>query len=251
MASRSSGTTERVHPRAWIKVFAIILGFLVIIIPHLIWRLFSRKSPFAIWFLWWSGWCSGARITIKGTPVRRDALFIANHVSWLDILVLAGVTRTAFVAKSEMESWPVLGWLADQNNTIYVKREVALDAKNQATALQRALLTGQPATLFPEGTTEGGRELLPFRSSLIAAVTPAPAAIQIVPVAIDYGELADKIAWTDAESVGTNALRIMGRYPHIPVTLHFLAPLSPSDFADRKAIARHSRAEIAAALGLE
>jgi 1-acyl-sn-glycerol-3-phosphate acyltransferase len=116
--------------------------------------------------------------------------------------------------------------------------------------LQIALLSGQPVTLFPEGTTNDGRQLFPFRSSLIAAVTPAPEQISIQPVAIDYGAVATDIAWVGDESFGANALRLLGRRGHFAVTLHFLEPLSHADFADRKAIAAHSRAEIAAALGV-
>jgi lyso-ornithine lipid O-acyltransferase len=249
MASLSTAKKDKPNLRAWARVLLIVLILAIVIIPHLIWRLFSRRSPFAIAFLRGAGWAAGARVNIKGTPVTRNVLFLANHLSWLDILVMAGHTGTAFVAKADMESWPVLGWLADQNNTVYVKRDTALDARNQATSLQQALLTGQPVTLFPEGTTAGGHELLPFRSSLIAAVVPAPKGITIQPVALDYGPLAAEIAWTDAEAVGHNALRLMGRYARIPITIHFLEPLSHDDFGDRKAIANHSRAEIAAALG--
>jgi lyso-ornithine lipid O-acyltransferase len=252
MALPSTATIETktiVHPRAWVKLALIVFWFLIIIIPHLIWRIFSRRSPFAILFLHGAGWAAGARVTVKGTPTRHKTLYIANHVSWMDILVLAGKSSTAFVAKADMESWPVLGWLATQNNTVYVKREDPRDVKNQANDLQKALLSKQPVTLFPEGTTANGLELLPFRSSLIAAVVPAPPGISIQPVAIDYGDLAADIAWTDVESVGNNALRVMGQRWRIPVTLHFLPPLDQADFGDRKAIAAHSRAEIAGALG--
>jgi lyso-ornithine lipid O-acyltransferase len=246
----SEQTSGRTHPRAWFRVTLIILAFFACIIPHLIWRLFKRQSPFAIWFLRTSGWLAGARVTVRGMPRTAYTFFIANHLSWLDILVLAGVSKTAFVAKADMAGWPVFGWMADQNNTIYVKREKALDSRNQANALQTALMSGQPATLFPEGTTAGGDGLLPFRSSLIAAVVPCPDGIDIQPVAIDYGALATQIAWTDAESVGKNALRLMSRKGTIPITLHFLEPLDPTDFKDRKAIARHSQERIAKALGV-
>jgi lyso-ornithine lipid O-acyltransferase len=243
-------TKAAVHPRAWIKLALIVGWFLLIILPHLLWRIFSRRSPFAILFLHGAGWAAGARVTVKGTPSRSKTLYIANHVSWMDILVLAGKSGTAFVAKADMESWPVLGWLATQNNTVYVKREDPRDVKKQANDLQKALLSKQPVTLFPEGTTANGLELLPFRSSLIAAVVPAPEGISIQPVAIDYGDLASEIAWTDAESVGHNALRVMGQRWRIPITLHFLAPLDHADFGDRKVIAAHSRGKIAEALGL-
>jgi lyso-ornithine lipid O-acyltransferase len=230
-----------------VAVICFILG--VIILPHMVWRLFNHRSPFAQFFLRASGWTAGARVTITGCPVRQNVLYIANHLSWLDILILSGETGTAFVAKADMESWPVFGWLADQHDTVYVKRENALEAKHQAAALQAALVAGRPITLFPEGTTASGDELLPFRSSLLAAVVPAPEGLSIQPIAIDYGSLAKSIAWTDRESVGKNALRIMSRSATIPVTLHFLDPLDHADFDDRKAITAHSRDRIAAALG--
>jgi lyso-ornithine lipid O-acyltransferase len=249
MASPLIARAEKPKARAWVRAAAIAALLFFILVPHLLWRLFNRQSPFAIWFLRGAGYIAGARVVVVGTPVRRNVLYIANHVSWLDVLVLAGRSGSAFVAKAEMEAWPILGWLADQNNTIYVKREQLLDVRHQATTLQTGLLTGQPVTLFPEGTTVGGAALLPFRTSLIAAVVPAPAGISIQPVAIDYGVLADPIAWVDEESVGKNALRIMSMAGGIPVTLRFLEPLDHADFTNRKAIAAHSRSRIAAALG--
>lgn len=250
MASQSIAKAERTHLRAYVRVALIALLLLIVIVPHLIWRIFNRQSPFARFFLRGAGRAAGARVRTVGEPITRDVLFIANHLSWLDILVLAGRTGTAFVAKADMESWPVLGWMADQNNTVYVKRDNRGTAHHQATALQDALLSGQPVTLFPEGTTAAGSELLPFRSSLIAAVVPAPEGISIQPVAIDFGAVADEIAWTSDESVGKNALRLMSRPGRLDITLHFLKPLDHADFGDRKAIAAHSRAEIADALGV-
>lgn len=248
MASPSIARTERTHPRAWFRVGLIATALLILIVPHVIWRVFNTRSPFARWFLGLAGKAAGADVTIVGKPVESDVLYIANHVSWLDILVLAGKTGCAFVAKADMAPWPVIGWLATSNNSVYVERENRRGAAGQANALQEALGTGQPITLFPEGTTANGTELLPFRSSLIAAVVPAPQGISIQPVALDYGAQAAAIAWTDDESVGNNALRVMSRKGRIPVTLHFLQPLAHDDFDDRKAIAAHSRGEIEAAL---
>jgi lyso-ornithine lipid O-acyltransferase len=242
--------TDSVHPRAVMRVVLIVLIFAGLAPLHQFLRWMGFRSPFAQLFLRLSGRAAGALVTVKGTPVSRDVLYIANHVSWLDILVLSGRTGCAFVAKADMAPWPVLGWMATLNNSVYVERDSRLGAGQQATAVQEALKTHQPITLFPEGTTGNGRELLTFRSSLIAAVTPPPEGVSIQPVALDYGPDSPNIAWTDDESVGKNALRIMGRKGRIPITLHFLEPLDHSDFADRKAIAAHSRTEIEAALGM-
>lgn len=250
MASRSIARADRVHPRAWLRIAAILVALAFAIGPHLIWRLVDRRSPISGLFLKAVGWIAGADVTIMGTPIRHKALYIANHISWLDIMALAGSTRCAFVAKADMKPWPLIGWLTTSNNTVYVAREARHTAHHQANALQEALLSGQPVTLFPEGTTGDGSALLSFRSSLIAAVTPAPDAISIQPVALDYGRIVGEIAWVGDESFGANALRVLSRPGRFPVRVHFLAPLSHADFADRKAIAAHSRAEIAAALGL-
>jgi 1-acyl-sn-glycerol-3-phosphate acyltransferase len=227
----------------------MVLGLLAIIPFHLLSRLFTRRSPFAPLFLRWVGWCAGARVRIEGTPVRHKVLYVANHVSWLDIMVLAGATGCAFIAKDEMEGWPVLGWLAQQNNTVFVARDSRQSVHRQRDDVRQALLSPQPLCLFPEGTTTSGRSLLPFRSSLISAVTPAPDEVQIQPVALDYGALTDAVAWVSDDPVGHVAFNVMWHHPRIPVRIAFLEPLDHSDFADRKAIAAHSRAEIAEALG--
>jgi lyso-ornithine lipid O-acyltransferase len=250
MASRSIARTERLHPRAVLRIALIALALLIIIIPHIITRRITPFSPFSRVFQRFSAWAAGVDIHIKGERLQRDVLYIANHVSWLDILTLSGRTGCAFVAKADMDPWPLIGWLARVNNSVYVQRDKRLDVGAQRDAIQAALATGQAIALFPEGTTANGLTLLPFRSSLVAAVAPPPEGIAIQPVAIDYGQMAPEIAWVEDEPVTTNALRIMSRKGRFPVTLHFLEPLDHSDFADRKAIAAHSRAEIAAALGL-
>ncbi|MEQ1548190.1 MAG: lysophospholipid acyltransferase family protein [Chakrabartia sp.] len=248
MASLSIAKSERVHPRAYVRVTMIALALLILLPAHLLVRRFTYFSPFSRLFLRFSAWIVGVDIQITGPRVLRDVLYIANHVSWLDVLVLSGRTGCAFVAKSDMAPWPIIGWLASLNNSVYVQREKRLDAGAQKIAIQAALETHQAITLFPEGTTANGNELLPFRSSLIASVTPPPEGITIQPVAIDYGTIAAAIAWVDDEPVGKNALRVMSRAERFPVILHFLTPLDHADFDDRKAIAAHSRDAIAARL---
>lgn len=245
MASRSIARAERTHPRAWGRVARIAIALALLLPVHAVWRLFRLRSPWPRLFLQFAGKTAGADVNVTGTPLKCDVLYIANHVSWLDILVLAGKTGSAFVAKADMAPWPVIGWLATLNNSVYVAREQRLDVHAQALAVKAALETGQPLTLFPEGTTGDGRELLAFRSSLVASVTPPPQGISIQPVAIDYGLPAPDIAWIDDEPVGHNALRVMSRAARLPVTLHFLEPLDHADFPHRKAIAAHSREAIA------
>lgn len=181
-----------------------------------------------------------------GKAVAPHSLIIANHVSWLDIAILAGATGCAFVSKEELRGNALLGWLADQNHTLYVRRQQRRETRDQAVAIAAALGRPQPLALFPEGTTGNGRELLPFRPALLSAVAPPPPGVRVRPVAIDYGRDASRIGWSDGESGPANALRLLGRRGTIEVTVRLLDPLPPS--ADRKQLAAAAHSAIAAAL---
>jgi 1-acyl-sn-glycerol-3-phosphate acyltransferase len=184
---------------------------------------------------------------VTGVPLERNVLFLANHLSWLDIVVLAGASGTAFVSKAEVAGVPVLGWLARLNNTVFIARSERSGVLGQANALRSALATGQPVALFPEGTTDGGLAVLPFRASLLAALYPPLPGLRVQPVALDYGAAADELAWVGKEPGPANARRVLSRPGTAPVAVHFLAPIDPAD-GDRKALARAARAEIVEAL---
>ena len=97
---------------------------LLVLVPlHYLYRIFRYGSPFPKLFLFLAAWIVGARVTTYGTPLRRDVFFISNHVSWVDILALAGASGTAFVAKAELGRVPVIGWLCRLNRTVFVSRE--------------------------------------------------------------------------------------------------------------------------------
>ncbi|HCB79772.1 MAG TPA: 1-acyl-sn-glycerol-3-phosphate acyltransferase, partial [Erythrobacter sp.] len=92
------------------------------------------------------------RVKIVGTPLRRDVFFISNHISWVDILSMAGASGTAFVAKQELCEVPVIGWLCGLNRTVFVKRENRMGVAEQINALREALQDNRSVTVFPEGT---------------------------------------------------------------------------------------------------
>jgi lyso-ornithine lipid O-acyltransferase len=103
--------------------------------------------------------------------------------------------------------------------------------------------------LFPEGTTDGGAEILPFRPSLLASLYPPIAGVRLQPVAVDYGPDAQEIAWVGQEKAAANVRRILSRKGPTRVVISFLDPLSPEVFPDRKALANAARGEILAKLG--
>lgn len=226
----------------------LILLALVACLPlHYATRLLTGRSGWPRRFLALAARAAGARVTVTGTVLRSYVLFVANHRSWADILVLAGATGCAFVSKAEVARWPVIGWLAALNHTVFIERARRSHAARQADALGIALTGGRPVALFPEGTTHDGAEMLPFRAALFGAVAPPPPGVRVQPVLIDYGRPAREIAWGDDESATANVLRLLGRAGTVAVTLHFLDPLPQSD--DRKALAVMAREAISAAAG--
>ncbi len=197
-------------------------------------------------FLRHFGRAMGLKLSVSGVPAPRDVLYVANHLSWLDILALGGATGAAFVSKDDVDGWPLVGWLARVGGTIFIDRESRRAARGQADQIGEALQRGQPIVLFPEGTTNDGRALVPFRPALFASVAPAPAGISVQPVAIDYGAAAPDISWSGDDDLGPNAIKVLARPGGVKVHLHFLPPLAPS--TDRKALAAQAQAQIEAAL---
>jgi lyso-ornithine lipid O-acyltransferase len=198
-------------------------------------------------FLGAAGWIVGARAQLSGAPIDQHTLLIANHTSWLDILVLGGATNCAFVSKDNL-GHGLIHWLADQNATVYVKRSHVKGAKDQATAIARALEGDKPLTLFPEGTTGPGTHILPFRSTLLEAANFAAKDVEIRPLALDYGAARAEIGWWE-ERGKDNILRILGRHGTLPVMVNVLPSLDRS--ADRKQLAQEAREQIAGTLGFK
>jgi 1-acyl-sn-glycerol-3-phosphate acyltransferase len=226
--------------RAAGRALLLALWLLLCLPPHLISKLLTGRSRWPPLFLAGAAWICGARATLRGDPLRPHSLLVCNHVSWLDILVVAGATGCAFVSKDDL-GHPLVNWLADQNGTLYVRREHRRGAKDQAITIAKALEGEQAVGIFPEGTVGPGNHLLPFRPTLLEAVNFAREDVEVRPVAIDYGRHATEIAWY-AESAKDNVLRVLGRKGRLPVTVHLLPPLQRTD--DRKALASEARQAI-------
>jgi 1-acyl-sn-glycerol-3-phosphate acyltransferase len=112
----------------------------------------------------------GIRLIVVGKPVKdRGVLMLANHTSYLDILVLSGAARVSFVAKKEVASWPFFGTLARLQETVFVERERRSQTGAARDVIRRRLIEGDALVLFPEGTSNDGNHVLPFRSALMAA----------------------------------------------------------------------------------
>ena len=220
--------------------------FLAYVPPHLLSKWVLRRSAWPPRFLRHAGLIAGVRPRIEGTPLEPHTLVIANHTSWLDILLLGGWAGTAFVSKAELKTTPLLGWIADQNRTLYIDRAARRDSHGQVRQITKALEHHQPLAVFPEGTTGDGRHLLPFRTTLLEAAAPPPPGVSVRPVAVDYGDRADVVGWHGGERGMANFRRVLGHRGTMPVTIRLLDALPPD--RDRKALARHARQSIASAL---
>ena len=229
-----------------LRLTGLVGLFFLYVPPHLLSKWLLGNSGWPPRFLRHAGLIAGVRPSFEGSRLEPHTLVVANHTSWLDILILGGWAGTAFVSKAELENTPLLGWIADQNRTLYIDRAARRDSLVQVRRVTEALEHHQPLTVFPEGTTGSGHHLLPFRPTLLEAVAPAPANVKVRPVAVDYGEHAEVVGWHSGEPGMTNFKRVLGHRGTMAVTVRLLDPLQPSD--DRKILARSARQAITAAL---
>lgn len=198
---------------------------------------------------WWHNRLAdilGVNITVSGHRPQAPALIVSNHISWLDIIVLGGLTHTDFLSKYEVRKWPVVGWLAARAGTVFIRR-----GDGQASEISRKLagrLRKQGLlTLFPEGTTTDGSSVRPFFSRLFAAAIDT--GTDVVPVALRYhiaGELDPVAPYTNEQSLTENLRGLLSR-EKTEVHVAFGDPISLSDHT-RREVAELARNAIVQAL---
>jgi 1-acyl-sn-glycerol-3-phosphate acyltransferase len=226
-----------------------LLAAVALCVPlHGLWRGLGRVSPWPQRFLGYAARACGARVRTVGTAHRHDVFYVANHLSWIDICILGGATGTAFVSQDKIRDWPIIGWLARLNHTVFVSRTERMTVGSQVDELRAALAEHQPVAIFPEGTTTDGRSLLPFKAPLFAVLFPPPRALVIQPVLLDFDDAGKSLAWIGEETAPENAWRVLSRPGTFHVTVRFLEPFDPGDHPHRKMITAEARARIAAAL---
>jgi len=251
-AQAAEGIPAKLSPAGQMRLtarVAMLVGALMLFVPlHYLFRLFHLPSPWPRHFLGTAARICGARVRRVGTPLKRDVFYISNHLSWIDILALGGASGTAFVAKAEIASSPIVGWLAGLNRTVYVKRENRLGVAEQINQLRDALAENWAITVFPEGTTTDGKSLLPFKTPMLRVLEPPPPGVMVQPVMLDYGDAGEDISWIGQERGLDNAKRVLARKGSFRLDVHFLEPFHPRDFPGRKIAAAESRRRIEEAL---
>lgn len=197
----------------------------------------------------------GIEIVTRGTMSdERPTLFVCNHSSYLDISVLGGIIPGCFVAKAEVAAWPFFGFLAKLQRTVFVDRR-RHTSHRQRDQLQERLHAGDNLILFPEGTSNDGNRVLPFRSSLLSvAETPTGnGSLATQPVSIAYVDmnglpmgrgLRPMVAWYGGMSLGPHLWQF-SRLGRVKVIVDFHAPVRIAGFASRKELTRHCNQSVA------
>jgi 1-acyl-sn-glycerol-3-phosphate acyltransferase len=200
------------------------------------------------------GWMSvlrrilGLQVTVTGEPAVGPALFVANHISWHDIIVLQSLVPTGFIAKYEIRGWPLIGWMAHRGATLFIRRGKRDSMLQLKEAMVGRLRARQSLLIFPEGTTTGGDTVKPFRTRLFEPAIDM--ALPLQPVAIHYschGKLCRDLAFIDDETFLSHAWRMLGE-KQIDVFVHFCEPID-TRAADRRELGQMARAGIERALG--
>jgi lyso-ornithine lipid O-acyltransferase len=201
--------------------------------PHLYHRLVSRIL--------------GVRITITGAAPRTGPLLIAaNHVSWLDIVVLSAVAPVSFIAKRDVNGWPFFGSLARLQRTVFVNRERRQGTDTSRDDIKARLASGDILVLFAEGTSNDGREVKPFKSAFFAAADLD--GLKVQPVTLAYcghwglpmtRRRRPNYAWYGDMDLAPHLWEALAAGP-VETTVICHPPVALADFGDRKALAKYA-----------
>ena len=192
----------------------------------------------------------GIRLDAQLAGVEPGSLFVANHISWLDIYALNAARPMAFVSKAEVRQWPLFGWLAANTDTVFLRRGKGRHAKVVNSEIDRLLNAEKDVAIFPEGTTTNGTHLLNFHSALMQPAVDTGRPVQ--PVALSYydaeGRHSQAPAYAGETTMGQCLAAILA-CRSLTVRLRPTPPLDPKT-RQRRELAQAARGAIAFNLGL-
>lgn len=235
----------------WHVLVDLPLVLLVITLPvHRVVLTSGERLDHRLIRAWQSGLMRvfGIRMRSVGTPLPGPTVFVANHVSWIDIVALHSQRMMGFVAKKEIAGWPLVGWLASRGETIYHQRGNTESLGGVLHEMLARLRAGRSVGVFPEGRTRGGHEVGPFHARIFLAAVEAGVPVQ--PVALRYGNRGDAqtiVAFGPTENFAQNFLRLLGEPPRTAEAI-FLEPIPAGGGEGRRRIAELARERIVAAL---
>ena len=211
---------------------------------------FPKRFSFIIPKLFFKGLLMIFGITLKicGQANKKGTLFISNHTSYLDIIILGSELDGKFVAKSEIANWPIINVIVKLGKTIFINRKEILKSKNQVNILSSNLRDGFNVILFPEGTSNNGTQILPFKSSLFGIVEISENKFfELQPISITYtgfdGLPTNRIfkqfyAWYGSVDLAPHAWKLLG-LGTCEITINFHKALQFSRFKSRKSASKY------------
>jgi 1-acyl-sn-glycerol-3-phosphate acyltransferase len=183
-------------------------------------------------------------------PVLQQAAVVANHVSWLDIFVIHSLYPSRFVAKAEIRSWPLAGWLAEKAGTVFISRGSKRDLRQIFKGLVHSLQAGERVAFFPEGTTAAQGSLLPFHANLFEAAIDAKAPVQAMALFyLDQNGKSHPSVDFIGETTFAESIMLILNGPPVRARLAVLPPVS-TEGAHRRELALSTHVAVAAALGV-
>lgn len=233
------------------KLIAFLLWCAVLVPIQMVIMLFAGDKPaYTTPWLWHKGLCRilGLKVQVEGTPCTdRQVIFIANHMSYLDIPVIGSTLKASFVAKGEVAAWPVFGFLSKLQQTAFISRS-RTTLGNDKNNLETMLKDGRSMIIFPEGTSTDGRAVVPFKSSLFSiALADDGTDIWLQPMSIsivdvhgrdpDAQEVRDLYAWHGDMELAPH-LSAFGKLSGATIKLTFHAPVQARALNDRKVLAK-------------
>lgn len=219
----------RIGWRTLMLIIWVLLGLCILALVFPWARLRWRQIIIQIWSRYLLWFC-GVRIDYGGLAIiDQPVLFVANHISWLDIFVLNRMRATAFVAKKEIRQWPLLGWLVAWAGTIFIDRGQRHAIKQVALQIQEKLTQNQAVGLFPEGATSTGLGLQSFHSSLFETAISTKMDIQPVALRFYDGERRSaRVAFVGEQSLLQNVWQLL-KQPGVRIECEFLPILLHRD----------------------
>ncbi|MBW0148845.1 lysophospholipid acyltransferase family protein [Marinobacter arenosus] len=172
-------------------------------------------------------WCLGLHVHLHGAPPSRNVLVVSNHISWTDIPILGSLTPTLFLSKAEVGHWPVIGWLAQQAGTLFIKRGSG-KARRIRKAVAGKLMAGDSVLIFPEATTGRGLTVLPFHGLLLGAAADSSVPIQPVTISYRRNGRPDHLAPFVGEDTFQSHIVALLRQPPARVDVLFHSPIEVS-----------------------
>ncbi|TIQ31108.1 MAG: 1-acyl-sn-glycerol-3-phosphate acyltransferase [Mesorhizobium sp.] len=241
--------------------FALVVAGTLVLVPLQLLAMKTRLWPETVVLKIWHAMilkALGMRVHVKGALAKQRPLLVAaNHISWTDIMVLGSFVDVKFIARADMEGWPMIGMLSKLQRTVFIERERKRTSGDQASEIARRMAKGDAMVLFAEGSTGDGNLVLPFKSTLFGAASMAISEgvaeqVFIQPVAIAYTRLhgvpmgrrhRPMAAWIGDQDLMPH-LKVLLAEGAVDAEVHFGDPVPFSKGSNRKETARLMEAKV-------